>query len=91
MATYDLAQVLVHLGANVSRIRKRRGYTQAALAEAAGVELRFLQRIERGSEAPSLATVVALAGALGAPVSGLFRPARPQPPKTGRPRKKRSH
>lgn len=81
--------MLRHVGANVRRKRMRKDWTQAELAEAIDVDVRFLQRIERATTVPSIATVVALADALDTPVSTMFRPADLPKPKTGRPRKRR--
>lgn len=80
-------EVLSALGANVQAHRVRAGLTQQQLAERADVDLRFLQRIERGSGVPSLPTIVALADAVGAEVADLFRPAEPTPARRGRPRR----
>lgn len=75
------------MGANVQARRVHAGLTQQQLAELADVDLRFLQRIERGAGVPSFPTVVALAGALGATMSELFEPAEPTPARRGRPRR----
>jgi len=63
--------------------------TQAQLAEAAGVEPNYLQRIEYGAASPSLSVVVRLAEALGAETWSLMRPSRVANPrrKPGRPRR----
>src|SRR5690349_452266 len=45
--------------------RERAGLTQAAVAEAAGVSVETVSRIERGLHEPELSTVIALARALG--------------------------
>ncbi|MGW7673032.1 helix-turn-helix domain-containing protein [Streptomyces sp. NPDC054775] len=60
------------LGARLRALREERGWTRAHLAEAAGVSLRTLKRIETaGSAAPGLFTVAALAAALGVTVDAL--------------------
>jgi transcriptional regulator with XRE-family HTH domain len=85
-ATGDRVQdVLRALGANVQAFRVRAGLTQHQLAERADMDLRFLQRIERGAGVPSVPTIVALADAVGAEVADLFRPAEPVPARRGRP------
>jgi transcriptional regulator with XRE-family HTH domain len=84
------AEVLRHVGANVRRKRIQKGLTQAELAEAIDVDVRYLQRIERATTVPSISTVVALADTLETPVSMMFQPAKLSEPKTGRPRKRRS-
>jgi transcriptional regulator with XRE-family HTH domain len=50
---------------NLRRQRLEHAYTQKELAEAAGISLRTLARIERGGDIPSLPTLRALATALG--------------------------
>lgn len=84
-----LHDALRHLAANVQRARAKRGKTQAELAEAADLDLRFVQRIERAATTPSVATVVALSEALDCPLSALFKPAKMPAPRTGRPSKRR--
>lgn len=87
-ATGDrVREVLRHVGANVQARRLDCGLTQHQLAERADVDLRFLQRIERGGAMPSLPTVIAIADALGAEVADLFQPAEPTPARRGRPRR----
>lgn len=68
-------------------MRKLRGWTQAELAEAAELDLRFVQRIERGQAVPSLETLVGLADCLGYPIAELFKPAKSSPARRGRPPK----
>jgi transcriptional regulator with XRE-family HTH domain len=83
------AAALRHLGfiaANVRALRRRAGWTQQQLAEAADVDLRFVQRIERGTVNLSVSVLVALATALGVTPTSLLefavltqsRPGRPK-------------
>jgi ribosome-binding protein aMBF1 (putative translation factor) len=81
--------VLTYIGANVRRRRLRVGLTQEALAEAADLDVRFLQRVERGETNIGVAAVVALADALGVAPGLLFRKAELPAAKPGRPRKAR--
>ncbi|MGY2049577.1 helix-turn-helix domain-containing protein [Methylobacterium sp. JK268] len=60
------------LAQRIRALRRRRGLTVEALAAAVGVHKGHLSRIERGQKAPSLATLEALAGVLGAPMAELF-------------------
>ncbi|MDC0742605.1 helix-turn-helix transcriptional regulator [Polyangium sp. rjm3] len=69
------------------RLRLSRGLTQEQLAEAAELDLRFLQRVERGQTNVGVAVVVALADALAVAPGVLFRKARLPEAKPGRPRK----
>jgi transcriptional regulator with XRE-family HTH domain len=80
---------LDYIGANVSRARARAGMTQAQLAETAGLDLRFLQKVERGATNLSVLVVVALADALGVLPGSLFKKAVLPKGQRGRPRKKR--
>jgi transcriptional regulator with XRE-family HTH domain len=61
--------------------------TQEGLAESADLDLRFIQRIERGSTNLSIGVLIALADALAIDPTILFRAAKLIPPRPGRPRK----
>ncbi len=78
---------LHYIAANTRRWRLRRGLTQEALSEMADLDLRFLQRIERGTTNLSVSALVALADALGIEPTQLFRVAKLPPARVGRPRK----
>jgi len=72
----------VELGARLRELRTEPKLTQARLAEAAGIEVQSLSRIERGEYEPSLSACVALAEALGVTVDVIARgasSARPDP------------
>jgi transcriptional regulator with XRE-family HTH domain len=79
-----------HLGGNVQRLRRRRGWTQEYLAEIAGLDLSYTQRVERGEINVTLATVAAFADALGVPPATLLRPGRAPVIARGRPVRKRA-
>jgi transcriptional regulator with XRE-family HTH domain len=74
-------EVRARLGANVRDLRVRRKLTQEALGERAGLSHKFIGEVERGLGNPSIESVAAIAGALGADVADLFgagrRPAAP--------------
>jgi putative molybdopterin biosynthesis protein len=53
--------------------RRRRGWTQAEAAAAAGVSRQSYAAIEAGTSVPSTEVALRLAAALGRPVDGLFR------------------
>lgn len=78
-----------YIGANVYRARLRNGWTQEKLAEAADLDLRFLQRVERGKTNLSVVVVVALADALGVTPGSLFKKAVLPEVRRGRPPAKR--
>ena len=71
-------EVRCQVGANVRRLRERRGFTQAQLAEVMGYEALTVQRLEAGTMA-RLVTVVAAADELEVPVAVLFRATKAQP------------
>lgn len=65
--------LLRHVAANLRSARRRRGWTQQALAEQADVSRRMVVAIEAGESNVSLATLDRLADALGVPFSELVR------------------
>jgi DNA-binding XRE family transcriptional regulator len=79
--------VLGFIAANTRRWRLRRGMTQEGLAELADLDLRFVQRIERGTTNLSVSALIALADALKVEPTALFRVAKLTPARPGRPRK----
>lgn len=54
-------------GSQVQVLRKRQRWTQAKLAEKAGLSLEMIGMLERGRAAPSLATIEKLSDVLGVP------------------------
>jgi transcriptional regulator with XRE-family HTH domain len=82
-----LATYLQFIAANVRAWRIQRGLTQEGLAESADLDLRFIQRIERGTTNLSMSVLVALADALSVPPTALLRAAKMSPSRPGRPRK----
>ncbi len=61
------------VGLRSRELRQDLGLTMAKFAEMAGLSLGMLSKIEHGQTAPSLNTLVRLAGAAGVPVTSLFR------------------
>lgn len=61
------------VGARVRELRQALGLTMSAFAASAGISLGMLSKIEHGQTAPSLATLVRLAGSAQVPVTALFR------------------
>lgn len=82
-----VSTVLEYIGANVRHLRRSQRLTQEALAEAAELDVRFLQRVERGETNLSVASVVALADALKVSIGMLFRKAKLLEATPGRPAK----
>ncbi len=56
------------LGAAVRQLRAKRGLTQEALAQDAGITVGHLSMVERGLANPTWGTITAIATALGASV-----------------------
>ena len=83
--TPRLEQVLGHIGANVHARRTRRALTQEGLAVLAGLDLRFVQRVERGRTNLSVAVLIALAEVLECSPAALLEPATLLAPRVGRP------
>ena len=79
------APLLERIGANVAARRAHLGLTQQGLADAADLDLRFIQRVERARTNLSVTALVALAAALEVAPEWLFRPAARAPPQVGRP------
>lgn len=77
-----------YIGANVRRLRRRLGLTQAALAEAAEIDGRHLQRIERGKVDLHVSHLERLAAVLHVSPAALLAPADLEPSRPGRPGQK---
>ena len=83
-----LEEDLSHLGANVRSRRQKHELTQERLAEGSNLDLRFVQRVERGQTNLSVAVLLALSEVLGCAPAALFKPARLPEPRLGRPPKR---
>ena len=57
----------------IKELREARGWTQRELADRAAVTDQTISNLERGQQ-PTLATALAVAGAFGEPVEGIFVP-----------------
>lgn len=68
-----MADVLVHVGANVRRLRAAAGLSQAALAQASGLSRRLVVALEGGDANISLANLDRLAGVLGVDFGAIVR------------------
>lgn len=62
-------EALVQLGERIRDERRRRGYTQAELAESLNLSVAYVSLIERGGRNPPYTTVVDIARALGVPTA----------------------
>lgn len=82
-----LGKLLASIGGNVRRLRERNALTQEDLAEAADLDTRFLQRVERGTTNLSVEVLFKLGKQLGVRPADLLRSAASAPAKLGRPAK----
>ena len=62
-----------HFGENLRRIRKSRGLTQRALAEAVGLHESHIHCLEKGRYLPRICTAQRVADGLGVPMAELLR------------------
>jgi transcriptional regulator with XRE-family HTH domain len=67
------------LGEQLRAERHQRGWTQAALAERAGLDLKTVARLEQGRRRPHLRTLRRLERALGLPPGALLAAAARRP------------
>lgn len=75
------------VGASIRRARQERGWTQNALAEAAGLSSNYVARLERGEVGPSLFVAQTLCDALDIDLDSLTGPPRAARARSGaRPR-----
>ena len=70
----DEASLRNLLSQNIKRLRKRRGLSQATLAEKANMATSYISDIETGRYGVSLAALVSLANSLEVEVFELFKP-----------------
>jgi transcriptional regulator with XRE-family HTH domain len=64
------------VGANVRRIRQKKGLTQEQLAEISGFSQQYISGLEQGRRNPTVVTLYELASALGVSHLDLVRPFR---------------
>jgi transcriptional regulator with XRE-family HTH domain len=73
------------VGRRISELRRALGSTQEALAEMAGVSLKYVQRVEAGRENMTLETIVKFANLLRAVPEALFEAPKSRVTRPGRP------
>ena len=71
----DAGNLLLALGRVIRGVRKARGLSQEALADAAGIDRSHMGKIERGERNVTILNVARIAAALDAQPSELFRDA----------------
>jgi transcriptional regulator with XRE-family HTH domain len=62
------------IGSNFARLRKSKGLTQEAVAEASGFSQSYIGWLERGQRNPTAITIWMLAQAVGAMPADLLQP-----------------
>lgn len=62
-----------NLAANLARFRATRRWSQQQAADAIGIDLKHLQKLEYGAMNPTLRTVVAVSEAFGVSLARLLR------------------
>jgi transcriptional regulator with XRE-family HTH domain len=60
------------LGANIRRVRKRRGLTIEQVGEASGMSISFISQVERNLISPSVNSLQKISRALGIQIGGFF-------------------
>ncbi len=65
-------EILNQLGRNIKAERVRKGYTQEAFAEKAGVSREYISRIERGQENMSILKILNIAELLETDIKNLL-------------------
>lgn len=60
------------IGKRLRDLRQKKGLTQKALAEMAGVDYTYIGKIERGEQLPSLNVLIRFAGCLSLPLDRFF-------------------
>lgn len=73
MAEVEQDAVLAKVGANIRERRLKVGLTQRELAELAGVDRAFFNRVEQGMRNPTVVMLAKVACALDTTVSALAR------------------
>lgn len=88
MPSSQIDLLLRAVGRRLAELRTAAGLTQQELAEQAGVSLRYIQKIEAGSENMTLRSLAQFAELLGVSlVDVLQMPASIHPKKPGRPKR----
>ena len=64
--------LLVRLGDRIRKLRKKRGWTQAVMAEKVGIDRSFLADVERGKRNVSILNLDLMAKGLKVSLSQLF-------------------
>lgn len=82
-------ELMQYVAANIRRLRIRRGLTQESLADASGLDLTYVARVERAGINVSVGVLAQFADALGVAPGKLLLPAKMHAIAVGRPKKSR--
>jgi transcriptional regulator with XRE-family HTH domain len=61
------------LGAQITRLRLSRGWSQIKLADLVGYDERYIRQLELGAKSPTLRTLINIAQAFAIPLSTLIK------------------
>lgn len=67
-----MKQILSEFGKRVRELRKKKGLSQEALAQKAGLHYTYIGQVERGKKNPSLKSIEKIANALDTSLPHLF-------------------
>lgn len=90
MFPLDPAAILKNVGYRISEMRRERRLTKEAFATKADVTLKYIQRVESGSENLTLLSIVRFANILEKDLAEFLLPASLAPRKPGRPKGKKN-
>ncbi len=65
-------EIIFQIGNRIKEIRKKRGLTQAKLAEKINVDPKYISRLETGNSTPSIATIAKLSDTLDVEMFNFF-------------------
>lgn len=89
MSKSSTESILTSLAANVRKYRQEAGLTQEKLADRLRMDVRYLQRIEKGEINISVVALIRFTNALGVSPGLLLEEADLPPPVPGRPPKRK--
>ena len=84
----DVSKVLRDLGRRIAELRTGRSMTQEQLSSKLDVNVQYLQRVERGVENLTVASLTRFAAVLGTQVADLFATPASRLVRVGRPKKR---
>ncbi len=79
MAETNVEPVYLAVGKRIAELRRQKDFTQNRLAEAAGVTVNYLARVETGVHRATLPKLEAIAAALGVGLGSVFTARAPEP------------